>query len=141
MGVARDLQTAVARIGVGFGLLGPVVSAGDSWRFAPGSRPAVPQRRVSGPPFQVLLYHRVNDERQIVFPGVPTETFAAQMKLLAAHWNVLPLHSLLEAARRGEMPKRAAAITFDDGYRDNYDCAFPVLRSLGLPATSYGHAP
>ena len=127
----------MARAGVGLGLLGPLVSAGDSWQLARGSRRAWPRRRVSGPPFQVLLYHRVNDERQVVFPGVPTETFGAQMKLLAAHWNVLPLHSLLEAARRGDTPKRAAAITFDDGYRDNYDCALPVLRRLGLPATIF----
>ena len=35
------------------------------------------------------------------------------------------------------MPQRAALITFDDGYRDNHDAAWPVLRAQGLPAVLF----
>lgn len=137
MGIAHALRTVAVRAGVRCGALGALVAAADSWRTGPRRRLAWPRRRADGPPFQVLLYHRVNDEGALLFPGVPTKVFAEQMKILATHWNVLPLHALLDATKRGETPRRAAAITFDDGYRDNYDCAFPVLRSLGLPATVF----
>lgn len=88
-------------------------------------------------PYQVLVYHRVNDEGGSVFPGVPTRLFARQMEILARGWDVYPLEELVGRAIAGETPPRAAAITFDDGYRDNYEHAFPILRRLGLPATIF----
>src|SRR5690606_13570242 len=35
------------------------------------------------------------------------------------------------------LPDRSAAITFDDGYRNNYDTAWPVLREFGWPFTLF----
>lgn len=137
MSVGRALRAVASRAAVRTGALGACVSTADTWRLGQLGPLPWPRRRAAGRPFQVLLYHRVNDEGNVVFSGVPTSVFAAQMRILAANWNVLPLQSLLEAARRGETPPRAAAITFDDGYRDNYEHAFPVLQALGLPATIF----
>lgn len=136
-GLGYTFRAAAARAAVRTGVLRAIVSTADSWRVGRVGLLPWPRRRAAGRPFQLLRYHRVNDEGTIVFPGVPTKVFAAQMKILAANWNVLPLQSLLQAARRGATPQRAAAITFDDGYRDNYEHAFPVLQSLGLPATIF----
>jgi peptidoglycan/xylan/chitin deacetylase (PgdA/CDA1 family) len=87
--------------------------------------------------FVVLTYHRVNDDAHPYFGGVEVELFRRQMISLKRHFVVLPLLELVERAKAGEVPPNAAAITFDDGYRDNYTRAFPVLHELGLPATVF----
>ena len=87
--------------------------------------------------FQILTYHRVNDEKDPFFTGVPVRVFAAQMEKLQAYFNVLPLEQLLEGVEKGDIPPNAIAITFDDGYRDNFENAYPVLRHFGLPATIF----
>ena len=47
--------------------------------------------------------------------------------------RVLPLGESLERLARGDLPARAVAITFDDGYADNRTIAMPILQALGLP--------
>lgn len=92
----------------------------------------------------ILCYHRIVADiaraEQETEVGMVTsvETFRRQMELVCEHCKVL---SLDEAAvvLRGERATTGAAavITFDDGYRDFYDQAWPVLRELGLPATVF----
>jgi peptidoglycan/xylan/chitin deacetylase (PgdA/CDA1 family) len=86
----------------------------------------------------ILIFHRVLPEPDPLFPTEATvETFDAQLSLLKALFNVLPL---AEAARRlqaGTLPARAACITFDDGYADNVTHALPMLQKHGLHATFF----
>ena len=87
--------------------------------------------------FLVLCYHRVNDTGHPFFDGTPTALFRRQMHVLREGFAVFFLDELVERAARGEVPANAIAITFDDGYRDNYTNAFPILRELSLPATIF----
>src|SRR5919106_5504838 len=82
---------------------------------------------------QILAYHRVNDEQDPFFPATPTKVFARQMEYLASHLCVYPLADLIESLQKRDVPENAVAITFDDGYRDNYLNAFPILQQLSLP--------
>ena len=95
-----------------------------------------PRRRA----LAVLMYHRVAEpeEARHLDPGLISATpseFEAQSRYLAETGRVVSLEQLL-AARRGEieLPAGAVAITFDDGYRDFAEHAWPVLRRHGLPA-------
>ncbi|HEY5725233.1 MAG TPA: polysaccharide deacetylase family protein [Methylomirabilota bacterium] len=89
------------------------------------------------PAFQILTYHRVNDDADPFFSALPTGVFEQQMTHVARTYRILPLTELVEQLRRGGLPRNALAITFDDGYRDNLTHAAPILARLGLPATIF----
>ena len=56
---------------------------------------------------------------------------------LAAWCNVLPLDQAVVRLQAGTLPARAACITFDDGYADNFSVAMPILQRHGLTATFF----
>ena len=97
--------------------------------------PFVKRRR--SPSIQILGYHRVNDDPGPYLPATPRAVFATQMEYLASRYTVLTLDSAVDSLRRNDVPDNALVITFDDGYRDNYLYAFPILQGLSIPATIF----
>lgn len=88
--------------------------------------------------FAVLLYHRVNPDNDPFFPAVSVKAFDAQMRFLAENYQVLSLGEIIERIRQGRgISPQTIAVTFDDGYRDNYLHAHPILRKYNLPATLF----
>lgn len=92
----------------------------------------------------VLLYHRVTDQLPPHELAVPVAAFRRQMEYLAKNCDVLSMDGLLQvlagraaSAGPGGSGRPKVVITFDDGYRDNYTNAYPVLKELGLPATIF----
>lgn len=90
----------------------------------------------------VLLYHGVYGgalNPVLNFDGlhVRVERFERQMRYLAARYRVVSLDQLLTGEPCDNVGKPRAAITFDDGYRNIYRHAYPVLRRLELPATVF----
>ena len=93
----------------------------------------------------ILMYHRVlplpRARAGFVQPGmyVTPDTFERHLQWLTRHFDVLPLRSLVEKWNRNEWDDQAryCAITFDDGWVDNYVYAYPLLRAHGLPATIF----
>lgn len=86
----------------------------------------------------ILMYHRVLAEHDPLQPEVPHAAMVEQhFKALREAFVVLPLEEAAERLRAGTLPAGAACITFDDGYRDNYDIALPLLKRHGLPATVF----
>lgn len=71
--------------------------------------------------------------------SVSPELFAAHLdRLLAEGYTVVSLYAVIDALQRGApLPPKPVVITFDDGYRDNYENAFPLLRERGMPATIF----
>ena len=92
----------------------------------------------------VLMYHRVlpkdSPDRQREQPGmyVSPETLDMHLSELKRHFELVHLDDWLRAAKAGKsLPRLACALTFDDGWRDNYDFAFPVLLKHQAPATIF----
>ena len=89
----------------------------------------------------VLMYHRVltREQQQAVGsnPGiiVTRETFARQMACLKRGFTVLSADDFARRVRDGiPFDDSSCLITFDDGWRDNFDNAWPVLQAESLPA-------
>jgi peptidoglycan/xylan/chitin deacetylase (PgdA/CDA1 family) len=99
---------------------------------------AVPPRLFAAPDrARVLVYHSVSEDPLNPFAVSPA-SFHAQMAHLRAHRNVVPLAALAAALASGRpVPAGAVAVTFDDGYLDNYEAAFPVLAKFSIPATIF----
>ena len=92
----------------------------------------------------VLTYHRVLEKWEPTLdysqPGmvVTVPTFERQLSFLERHFEIVPLRRLIEdRAMRGVARRPRCVITFDDGWRDNYDMAFPILRRHDIPATIF----
>jgi peptidoglycan/xylan/chitin deacetylase (PgdA/CDA1 family) len=87
----------------------------------------------------VLNYHRVGNGDASVFDrelwSADAEAFADQLRFCKSQFDVITPDDLSQVLASGR--GRYCLITFDDGYRDNYDVAFPVLKAEGVPATFF----
>ncbi|MGH8290666.1 MAG: polysaccharide deacetylase family protein [Steroidobacteraceae bacterium] len=89
----------------------------------------------------VLSYHRVLPHDS---PAIRTEqptmyvspnTLDLHLSEIKRHFELVHLDDWLRRARTGvSLPRLACALTFDDGWRDNFEFALPVLRKHGVPA-------
>ncbi len=94
--------------------------------------------RPKGAYFQILIYHRVHPKPDPGFLGAPDpEQFKKQMHFLKKYYQVLPLKELIDRSKNNDLAPLSVALTFDDGYKDNLDYAFPILQELGMPATLF----
>ena len=97
--------------------------------FSPGGRRA----RLA-----VFCYHQVLEAADLFRAGEPTAAeFARDVELIDAVFSVLPFGEAVARLATNTLPKRAACITFDDGYENNHSLAAPILEKAGVPATFF----
>jgi peptidoglycan/xylan/chitin deacetylase (PgdA/CDA1 family) len=87
----------------------------------------------------ILLYHRI---AECASPDpfalcVTPRHFAEHLEVLKSHGPVISLRQLSDDLHRKRLPRRAVAITFDDGYADNLHQAKPLLDRYAMPATLF----
>jgi len=103
------------------------------------SLPVQAWRHERRPGVVILLYHRVGGGTRSDI-DVGARVFERQMLHLKHHCLVVSLDDIARFASRRTVQQAnrdIVAITFDDGYRDTYELAYPILRRFGLPATVY----
>lgn len=99
---------------------------------------------------RILAYHRILTlpdpdafDFDLELVSTSAESFRQQMRLVMDRFRPMRMSDVLAQMDAGEQPPAdAVVVTFDDGYDDNYEVAFPILRELGVPATffvSTGH--
>ncbi len=90
--------------------------------------------------FTILMYHAVcrpGSEAERKY-ACPPRRFARHMAYLRRRHPVVSMAAVRHhLAGTGEIPEGAVAVTFDDGFRNNYTAALPLLRRLQIPATLF----
>src|SRR5262249_24345438 len=90
----------------------------------------------------VLTYHRVVDlESAIILdPDVVDADlveFELALDLLQRYFNLVSIVDVIASRSGHDLPPNPALLTFDDGYRDNYDVVLPILLRRGISATFF----
>ena len=94
-------------------------------------------KTIRQPKAAILMYHQVCDRRDDPWElAVHPDHFHAHLGYLKRNFNVVPISELAETVCRHKL-RKTVAITFDDGFRDNYTNAAPLLDWHELPATFY----
>jgi Predicted xylanase/chitin deacetylase len=88
----------------------------------------------------ILLYHRVLPEVRFNSRNtvITEKTFIRQIDILRKRYPIISLTDAINQCHTGQAKAKVQVVlTFDDGYWDNYEVAFPILRERGLPATFF----
>lgn len=90
----------------------------------------------------VVCYHRIVEHvERGLFPEVASASpamFEQHLDMMGEDHQFVTLADVVAWLGGGAaLPSRALLLTFDDGYRDNYETAFPILRARGLSATFF----
>jgi len=100
-------------------------------------------RRRNKRKLMILCYHRVvekDESDNIKINGMYTdiESFDREMKLLKRYYQPVSEKNIMDALDGNtELPDYAVWVTLDDGYRDNYANAWPILKKYGIPVTIF----
>tara|TARA_B100000035_G_scaffold100972_1_gene85643 strand:- start:298 stop:1263 length:966 start_codon:yes stop_codon:yes gene_type:complete len=91
----------------------------------------------------ILLYHGVTESTSIGIENysgkhMNVDEFYRQMSYIKDNCNILSMNEIVDIKRKNQTwPENAVAVTFDDGFKNNYECAAPILNKLNIPATFY----
>jgi len=92
----------------------------------------------------ILKYHSIKDNPELyddsIDPGIitSTEDFKKHMEIVSGEFSSVTMDDILLFIRHGKRtPKKAVAVTFDDGFDDNFEIAAPILDHFGIKATFY----
>ncbi len=98
--------------------------------------------RLAKPGAVMLMYHSVVENPQLTENSIGTSkssaVFEAHMRALATQFSPVSIDQIVAFVNGGPaLPPRAVAVTFDDGFLDNYEVALPILNRYSVPAVFY----
>lgn len=84
------------------------------------------------------MYHRVHTPQTDPWDlSVDPAYFEEQIKFISSNYTIVPAGELMRQLRNGKLEHKSVALTFDDGYIDNFEHARPVLEKYSVPATFF----
>lgn len=85
---------------------------------------------------KVLAYHRINNnDFDPLGMNIRVKSFEKQMRFIKRHYKLISLQQAVELLRSHQsIPDNTIVVTFDDGYKDNYINAYPILKKYNIPA-------
>ena len=97
------------------------------------------KKSLTGSQVVIVHYHRISPpaEHEWLMTPVSPQSFERQVRYLQRNFEIMPLETLVSCLRDQTLPKNSAAITLDDGYKDNYTYAYPILQKYRVPATIF----
>ncbi len=90
----------------------------------------------------ILSYHSIVEDPRLTdhVLGISQSraSFDRHMEIVARNFSPVTVEDVAQFAKSDQkLPRRAVAVTFDDGFADNYEVALPILSRYGIPATFY----
>jgi peptidoglycan/xylan/chitin deacetylase (PgdA/CDA1 family) len=87
----------------------------------------------------IIMYHGIIKDPLMVddWCFVDEHSFRMQIEYFKKHFEIISLSEAVKRMGNGGIKRPTAVITFDDGYQNNYDVAFPILRKERIPATIF----
>jgi len=99
---------------------------------------------LAAPAAVILRYHSIQDRPEQFADTIgcdsihATSIFERHMELVAKRFSAVSMDDIALFLKGDKtLPRRAVAITFDDGYKDNFRLAAPILNRFGIPGTFY----
>ncbi len=101
--------------------------------------PQLMHKSIAGNDLTIITYHGIIDKPLKIFDWcfLDKDSFRDQVGYLKKHFNVVQLSNAIELIINGKLKGSTAVITFDDGFQNNYDVAYPILNDAGVPATIF----
>ncbi|MGM0609427.1 MAG: polysaccharide deacetylase family protein [Candidatus Muiribacteriota bacterium] len=88
----------------------------------------------------ILTFHRITEKQQNYFippMAITSSGFEALIKNISHFYKFVDLKTAADKIKNNEYTGNSVAVSFDDGYKDNYDIAMPVLKKYNIPATFF----
>jgi len=86
-------------------------------------------------PVIILVHHLISDNPHLL--GMPTEVFFRQIEFLQRHYHVVSLSQAIELLKSGVVPEPTVALSFDDGYQENFLTLRSVTQATGVPVSLF----
>jgi len=114
------------------------MNATDNWIARTTAGMGAMADTLAAPRLSIVIFHRVMPRADPLFPEeMYAERFDRLLGMLKRAFCVVTLGQAVALQAAGRLPRRALAITFDDGYADNAEVALPILQRHRLPATFF----
>ena len=93
---------------------------------------------IKGTNFRILVYHSFTRHQNDIKFRLDEAIFEKHIKYLKENYHICSLENIIKSIRDGKkIQNNCICITIDDGYLDNYEIAYPILKKYNVPATIF----